>query len=243
MTSQPHKHQLVLFDGDNNRTALFDNIQQLSNIPRYCEFFIFCNETDPIQSKVLGNLYHLSQVHVRKASEPIDEKLLAFLRKNLDEYSHILIVCGPKPTYEHAFQEIWKTYGKKKLYVMRVNNLSDITVNSILDQIRQHRNHVNNQASTSNVSDYSNCFNSMNSSSSSKTNANGLSLNKDSYFETPENLLHSKKATADKKVIVQFELLCPYCNNDFQSKTALTKHLATDSSCSADHCYKLATHN
>ncbi|CAM2720016.1 unnamed protein product [Rotaria socialis] len=235
MASQPNKNQLVLFDGDNNRTALFDNIKRLSNIPEDCEFYIFCNEADPIQSKVLENMNYLSQVRVRKSSKPIDERLVDYLQKNLDEYLHIIIVCGPKPTYEHVFQNIWKKYGKKKLYVMRVNKLSDTTVKGILGQIRQHRSEVNNQ--TSNVFDDSSNFNSMNSSSSSETNAHGSLLDDDLYLDTPENILVSKKSKANKKLIVQSELRCRYCNEYFQSKQALKEHCEKDSSCFMEHYY------
>ncbi|CAF2012390.1 unnamed protein product [Rotaria magnacalcarata] len=236
MTSQPNKRQLVLFDGDNNRAALFDNIKQLSSIPPYCDFYIFCNGTDPIRSKIFDNLYYLSQVHAPNSSKTIDERLVDFLQKNLDEYSHIIVACGPKPTYEHVFQNIWKKYGKKKLYVMRVNKLSDITVNGILGQIRQHRSEVNKQAS--NVSDYSNDFNSMNSSSRSETNAHGSLLDEDLYLDTPENILVSKKSKANKKLIVQSELRCRYCNEHFQSKQALKEHCEKDSSCLMEHYYR-----
>ncbi|CAM4774494.1 unnamed protein product [Rotaria magnacalcarata] len=236
MTSQPNKRQLVLFDGDNNRTALFDNIKQLSSIPPYCDFYIFCNGTDPIRSKIFDNLYYLSQVHAPNSSKTIDERLVDFLQKNLDEYSHIIVACGPKPTYEHVFQNIWKKYGKKKLYVMRVNKLSDITVNGILGQIRQHRSEVNKQAS--NVSDYSNDFNSMNSSSRSETNAHGSLLDEDLYLDTPENILVSKKSKANKKLIVQSEIRCRYCNEHFQSKQALKEHCEKDSSCLMEHYYR-----
>jgi hypothetical protein len=79
MATQSNYRQIVLFDGDDHRTELFEDIKQLSKIPSHCEFYIFCNETDSIQDKILNNIHNISQVRLRRSSDPISQKILYFL--------------------------------------------------------------------------------------------------------------------------------------------------------------------
>ena len=96
MTSQSNDRQVVLFDGDDQRTEVLDDIKQLSQIPARCDFYIYCNETDPIFDKILQHLSVIPQVRLRRSADPVSQRMSEFLEKNIDKYSFFLIICGAK---------------------------------------------------------------------------------------------------------------------------------------------------
>ncbi|CAF2797569.1 unnamed protein product [Rotaria sp. Silwood2] len=231
MVTQSNKQQLVLFDGDDHRTELFQDIKQLLMIPFHCEFYIFCNDTDSIQSKILNHISDISQVRVRRSTESISQRLLDFIQTNIDKYSFILIVCGSKPTYEHVFKNIWKKYGRKKLFVMQTNDQSHSVVKDILTQLRQHRSQSNNQASISNNTqvyadnEYSQSVNLIGTQQKTEKIVYGSLLDKEIYMDLSANDSFNKKNNRNNKLIVQSGIHCSNCNEDFPSMRALRKHI------------------
>ncbi len=235
MATQSNCRQIVLFDGDDHRTELFEDMKQLSKIPSHCEFYIFCSETDPIIDKILNHVNDIPQVRLRRSPNPVNQRILHLLQTGIDKYSLILIVCGSNPTYEHEFNKIWKKYGKKKLFVMFMNNQLDITVKGILDQLRQYKGKGNAQVPISphNTQDFasyacpqcSKSFCSNNDLQEHGQNVHGSFLNENLYIDSSANVALNKKAKQDNKLIAQSGLCCAICNEDFHSKEALKKHV------------------
>lgn len=229
MSKQPHGFQLVLFDGDDGRTEILDDIKQLSEIPSYCEFYIFCDENDSTLEKVLNNLYSLSRVHVRKSAGSISQKLEEFLNENVDEYSCILIVCGPKPSYERLSQSIRKKYSNQKLFVMWEGESSNITIKDILGQIRQQ----GNQVQVSNDMPYPHCPIPKDDPKNIDVDDSVVSFfDQELYIDSTDMVLNIKKRNKnDDDFIVQCDIRCQHCNEYFQSKKALKEHYKRQVSC------------
>ncbi|CAF1606342.1 unnamed protein product, partial [Adineta ricciae] len=119
-------NQLVLFDGDDDRVKIFDDVEQLKKIPSSCKFYIFCSEPETLQDRILLNLSDIPRVQIRSSCN--GQGLLHFLVDEIDNYPFILIICGPNPSYSQEFPKIWKRYGRGKLFVKKVVKPSDINL-------------------------------------------------------------------------------------------------------------------
>ncbi|CAF2394859.1 unnamed protein product [Rotaria sp. Silwood2] len=225
METQSNERQLILFDGDDRRMDLFNDIKHLSKIPSSCEFYIFCSETDPILYKVLNHISDVSQVRVRRSSEPISQRLIEFLEENINRYTFILIVCSSEPSYKHVFKQIWKIYKHRKLFVMEINNLFNITVKDILIHLRQHGNKSNNIQV--NEHDQSlQLLNSIDSQQINATNDNDSYIHQVFHIQPSPHVEYKKKNKKNIELFVVCEIHCPFCNEDFPSKNTLKKYIS-----------------
>ena len=120
--------QLVLFDGTNvNDQKWFGKIKKLSETPRSCDFWIFCDETNAFIEKSLEFVKN-SKVRLFKSPDPVDQILKTLHEKSLT-YSYILVVCDKNASYTCKLNKIMKKH--KHIYIIPIDpscvNLEDIT--------------------------------------------------------------------------------------------------------------------
>jgi hypothetical protein len=227
-----NSNQIVLFDGDEDRSKIFEDIKQLSKIPSPCKFYIFCNEPEIIQRKILLHPSNISGVSVRQSSN--GKSIEEFLNKEIDNYSFILVVCGPNSCYVHLFPGIWKKYGRKKLFVMGMKNQSDISMKNILVQLGQHKTSSNSSKQIINdqgVFRNHTCikcgqsFFSGDDLQKHEKDFHGLISTTELYMDSTTNFSSHKKTNENNKLITEFSITCSICNHDFNTNGDLKDHI------------------
>ncbi|CAF1477926.1 unnamed protein product [Adineta steineri] len=211
-------NQLVLFDGDEDRVRFFDDTEQLTKIPSNCKFYIFCNEPQNLQDKILFNLAHIPPIYIRSSSD--DQGIQHFLANEIQNYSFILIICGSNPSYSQEFPKIWKQYGRGKLFVKQANNPSEINLKDILNILKQHKTKPNNNVEI--MLDYPciHCGQTFHSNDDLQKhfNINHLQSRKmDMYIDSATYMSSRKKSNGNDMAFMQYELKCSLCNEDFNN--------------------------
>lgn len=219
-------NQLVLFDGDDDRVKIFDDVEQLTKIPPNCKFYIFCSEAETLQDKILLNSSDIPRVQIRSSCN--GQAIPRFLADAIHNYSFILIICGSNPPYSQEFPKIWKQYGRGKLFVKRAANPSEINLKDILSILKQHKTKAN--TSTEIVPNYScihcgqtYCSNDELREHITKNHLSAAKVNV--YVDLAANLSSHKKSNGIDTAVVQYELNCSLCNEDFDNRQDLKVHM------------------
>jgi hypothetical protein len=235
MAAQSNSSQLVLFDGDEDRIRIFDDIKELYKVPSDSNFDIFCEETETIQNKILSHLSNIYDVRVRKSLD--GKSILNFLNDKINNYSFILVICGLNPVYGYVFPRIWKEHGRGKLFVMILNDQYDIRIKDILVQLRCQKNPSDVSTPITNAPqafrDYScpkcsQSFHLDNHLGEHEKNVHGSFSEKNLYMDSSANVSSHQKSNENDKLITERQIHCRICNEDFQTKGPLKNHAEKD---------------